>query len=379
MKNLKNKIIIIIVVVIIIGLIGIVFYNQINKKENSNLSNKENIENKISINEELKDIISFAKKGTQLVAINHDGIEILLYDFKFFDVDDIRYTMQYTYNSGFYYYFDKDNYKIYLFLNTEGKMFIGFIDLTEGNGIYNLNILSTVENINNFYYNDVNYITKIDNYLYFGCKRMYKYDLNTFEFVDLNIESSKRIMQVLSYKNNIIYNINNDIYLLDTITNSSTKLFDYSSIAYIYNDLLIYRNDLNYSYYSYNFNTLENLKISNPIGVSTVDVDYIVPFDDGFYSFDMFDGNKLYKYNDNSLTLVNSFPCSDDDSDLNCKLSYNMINRITKIANSKILIDFSAEYGDYNGDSVIYDLITKEIKIVNNKSNIQYASVFYIK
>jgi len=359
-------------------------------KEEEKNNKIDGVDEKTNINLELKDAVMFSLKTDQfeygkknLVAIDSIGNEINIYDLS-------------EYYGGVHYEYDEKNSVIYLFLYTyeknnhrdeNEKRMLGYIDLTKGNGNYNLEILTEI-NVERDYFSGMNadYVAKVGDYIYFSNKNLYRYNIKTGQVDDTGIYSSDRTMVVLSYNDKfLLYNIGDKLYLLNINNNSSIIISENGSLGYMYNNKVIYLQEdekdvsgtgVNY-YYSYNVDNGVKKKISGSIGHQSVYFEYIVPFEDKYVSLSdglfMEDGTKFYSISCDSLGL--------SLNDYNCKeLS---VKYLTKFGDNKLLLQVS-DMGISGGSSVmnvIFDVNKKSvIELLDvSKDYYVYEQVTYLK
>ena len=398
-ESKKKNLIIGVLIVLLLIAVGFICYEQFLKKDNdtNKIEEKDSTEIVDTNKSELDNAILFAKKdGTKLVAITSDGKEISIYDFSHgVNVNGSSVVVDPSRDSGFYFDYDQDEKVLYLFLQgSNDDKYLAVIDLKNGKGNYKPEIITKVElsdselSGDNAYGGNA-YIAKIGNTIYFSNTTLYKYDIQSKKYEKTDIKSNGRTMWLLKNKSNLIYNDNMDIYILDTITNKSTKILSDGSQAYIYNGKLVYYYDGNSktagklnedtyeSYYLYDFNTSKKEKITNYIGIGQVDKEYIIPYGDTMYSFK---GLKLYGYNGNKIEEKYSFTCNDFtgiiDKCTNEKLG--SINNFVKISNDSMLITFG---DDYEGElyNVEFNLNTKKTMSVSNRETNQYSSEYYLR
>ena len=374
-KNNTSKVVIIFLVLIFIFTLGYVAYNNFLKNSNSS-SDNDNEEVDASTDNKKDEIISFAiKNRNSIVAFTSSGSENIIYDFS----NSIKYNdeiISLKENRGeFHYYYDESSNIIYVFLLSDnGEKYLISVDLNIDDDNYIPEIITKLDN--EISGNHAYYIVKIDNSIYFSYNNLYKYDINSKKVEKTDITSNKRIMWLLKYDNKLIYNNNQDIYVLNISNNESTKIASGSVPAYVYKNFLIYQNDSEFVYYSYDLTNNSVKKISNTYGVQSIGTDYAIPFNDGIYSFEHLN---LYRY-DNQIEKVYTFTCNDFTNIISecTDAKLNSINEIIKISDNKMSIIFGNSYdGDFY--SVIFDLDTK--KVINDGSHdiYQYTEQFYIK
>ena len=358
------------------------------QKDNKEEIIEENKNDKLdTINEELRTTISFATKKNdqiaEIIAIQEDGTEI-----KIMDVSDLlvknnwKGEIKYYYENGKLYYAisscDDGNGKCY---EKDHKHEIGYIDLNKGNGQYKYeNLIRVDDNIERFSTSYGDSIIKIGDDIYFSDKKIYKYNLNTKEITDTKISDEKRLIWLFKYKDSLLYNLNTDIYILDTKTNESKLLIKDSNMSFVYKDYLIYTkyttdNDTTIlgSYYSYNINTLKTEKISDRIGVATMNEEYIVPYDDFYININR-DG---LLYNSKKGNILTCETIKYDSIDFECD-KYS-ISKIVKSGKDNIIVQYR-DKDEINGTlkpiSIEYN-ITDE-KVIKQKDNYSYKNVIYI-
>lgn len=319
------------------------------------------------VNKELKNTISFAIKGEKkLIAITSDGKEVEIYDGR--------------YGNRFYYYFDNES-TIYLsIIDGEKKNVIAKIDLDKGDGKYEVDVL-TSQKLDNYY---PAYINKIGDKLYLALMELYEYDLDTKEFSKLNIKSPKRYMSIASLDNLLYYHTKDGVYSYKPETKEIKEITKQGTVGYTYNDKFIYyydggsngRYDENkdLSYYSYDPKTNNIVKITNMLGVQSLDKEYVVPFGDKFYSPKYF---SLYEFDGKEIKEFYTFSC-DDFKDIieNCN-TYDLggINNLVKISNDSLWLEFGNEM-DAIFTYVTFNLNTKKLTKVNSTED--YTAIQYV-
>lgn len=420
MENKKNNgLVVAFIIVLVVAVLGIggtlYFYNKslnkgnevkVNTNENDNDNNnvvKDNNtqeeENNVNsrINSELKDAISFTiKDQKEIIAFTSDGKEILIYDFSKSKINYNGKVVSFPASiiSNIHYDYDDVENILYLFLvASNSDKFIVSIDLKKGNGNYVPEIITKIELTNaqlsggEAFGGDA-YITKVGNNIYFSHKYLFKYDLQSKKMENMNISSEGKVMKITKYNSNIIYNNNDDIYVLDLSSGKSTKILSNSNIAFMHNNSLIYyflgdnfrtgkiNESTDDSYYYYDLNNNTKQKISNLIGTQFSYDEYIIPFNNEIYSFN---GLNLYKYG-KQLELVHTFICDDFSGIIdNCTSDkINVINDFLKISKNEMLLKFGNEYAGETFN-VIYNIDTKKVINSNNREASQYLMDYYLK
>ena len=390
-------------VILIIGLllIGVAVYKLFIEKPESDKpkddNTQENGTNDTSkINAELKDAISFAiKDQNKLVALTASGTEVLIYDFSNSNIKYNENTLSFQSSllGDVNYDYDVNENVLYLFLyTTTSDKYIASIDLTKGNGNYNPEIVAKID-LTNTELSGMDsfggaYIAKVGNSIYFSNKSLFKYDLQTKQIENMNITSDGRVMWVLKYNSNIIYNSKNDIYVLDISSKKSTHILSNGTPTFIYNNSLIYyytgensgtdkiNEETDERYYSYDFGTSSKQQVTKFIGIGDLYKEYIIPSKTGLYSF-----NKLilYRYN-NALETVHEFTCDDfKDVISECTTDkLNIINNFVKISENEFLLEFG---DNYEGEvyNVIYNISTNKVTASNGREVGQYNMEYYLK
>ena len=364
LEKRKNVEILVLSIIVVI-LLGIIIYLLNIKKDNNNepSNNSSNVVEK-SINSELENVVSFAKKDdTTLIAITGDGKEITIFDKKSY--------------YEFYYDYDNEEKIIYLSLfENDKKRLIGLIDLKKGNGKYDIKILKELDNNDEYFYYGAANITKINNYIFFGNKTIFRYDLTDNKIENMNISSKNRYIWFDKYKSNLLYQFDKDIYMLDVNTKKSSKILSNSSLGYVYNNKLVYYLEDNNSengnrYYIYDFITKNIQQISNYFGRQSLNKDYIIPFKDKLYSFN--EGLDLYVFEDNKLNKFYTLSCDDFNEIINDCNNNKILTGIfdfVKISDSNILL--------YLGYVVSFNINTKKVEEVKESYN-YYSDVYYVK
>lgn len=359
MNDKKKRIIIYILIVLIIissfiGIVGYIYSVKSNNNSNElndgivNNSNSTITQSKIIYTdlklskEELDDIIKFFNNHNgQLMANTSDGKEITI--FKINREDKFSYDFHYDY--------DEIEKVIYVSLiDDNGKRYIGSIDLNEK--LLNVKIIKMIDDNSNYFNSGPAYITKIDNYIYISSRGIYKYDIKNDVLEEMNIFSNRRYIWSKKYNSYLLYQLDNDIYMLNVKDNQSSKILSDSDLGYIYNDKLVYLDEkykTNNSlgiYSLYDFNTKNSIEISKNIGTGTLDKEYIIPFGDDLFSFYNL---SLYKYNGKDIEKVYTFKCSDIHNVFDeCTNDDILIYSFSKISKNIILLNIGDGYYNYN-------------------------------
>ncbi len=341
-----------------------------NKNPSNNVTNGNNENTNIintKLNEELKNTISFAIKNEEnLIAITSDGKEVTVYDGR--------------YGNKFYYYYDNDS-AIYLsIIDGEKKNVVGKIDLAKGNNTYDLEVLFS-KKLDNY---SPAYITKIGNKLYLALMELYEYNLDTKEFNKLGIKSPKRYMSIAVLDNILYYHTMDGVYAYNVDTKETKEITKDGSVAYTYKDKFIYYYDggtngeydesKDLSYYLYDPKTNDKTRITELFGMQTLDKEYVIPFDNKFYSFNYF---TLKEFDGNQIKDAYTFSCDDfKDTIKDCEpYSLGSINEIVKVSNDTLWIEFGNEM-----DAIFYyytfNLNTKKITKVDSADS--YSSIQYV-
>ena len=388
-KNTKgsSKILVLLITLIVICLVGYVVYAKFLKEEPKVPTDNNNTQEGGNSNEvvETNDVISFAKKDQKLlVSFTSNGSETLIYDFN----NELKYNDEViSLKNGygeFHYDYDKDENTIYVFLVDESnKKYLISINLSDESNTPKVIAKLDKEISGNHAY----YVAKIGKSIYLSYMELYRYDIDNNQVFKMNIASNNRIMWALKNNSNLIYNIDQDIYMMDS-NNQSTLIIPNSRQAFVYNNKLIYfyegeghgtvgiNQDADNKYYVYDFTNSNKTLITKFVGVQSSGKEYVVPFNDGLYSFE---GRNLNKYS-NSIELVHTFTCDDFDGVIDdcTEIKLNNINEIVKISDSKMLMIFGNEY---EGElfSVIYDLKNQKVIKDGTHTAYQYLEEYYVE
>ncbi len=320
------------------------------------------------LNEELKNTISFAIKGEEnLVALTSDGKEVTIYDGR--------------YGNRFYYYFDNDSTIYISLIDGEKKNVIGKIDLDNGNGNYEVEVL-TSQKLDNYY---PAYINKIGNKLYLALMELYEYDLDTKSFNKLNIKSPKRYMSITSIGNLLFYHTKDGVYSYNVETKETSLVAKDSSVSYSYKDKLVYYynggkngeydNSKDLSYYIYNPESEWSTRISKMYGVQSSDEEFIVPLGDNFYSLDWY--NTINVFDGKEVKEFYKFSCDDFKGLIDSCSDFDMVelSKLVKVSDDTLWLEF----GNVMDDIFYYykfNINTKKLSKVDSTDN--YKSIQYV-
>ena len=320
------------------------------------------------LNEELKNTISFAVKGEEnLVALTSDGKEVTIYDGR--------------YGSRFYYYFDNDSTIYISLIDGEKKNVVGKIDLTKGNNTYDLEVLFS-KAFNDYY---PAYITKLGDKLYLSINEIYEYDLNTKEINKLGIKDPKRYSNLLTLDNLLYYHTNKGVYSYNPETKETKEISKEGSVAFIYKDKLIYYyngghngeydSSKDLSYYSYDSKTEWSTRISKMYGVQSLDEEFVVPFEDNFYSLDWY--NTINVFDGKEVKEFYKFSCDDFKGLIDSCSDFDMveISKLVKVSDDTLWLEFGNEM-----DAIFYyykfNINTKKLSKVDSTD--KYTSIQYV-
>ena len=341
------------------------------KKDDQKKDNNSSVVEK-SINPELADTILFANNGGKsLVAVTSNGKQIDI-----FNLDENKYE-------AFYYDYDVEEKVIYISLVDKArKHYIGFIDLKEGNQNYKVKMLKEFDDDKDYFWSIDAYIAKINNYIFVADKGIYKYNIKEDKLEKTDIFNDNRAIWFTKYKSNLIYQFDDDVYMLDVNTNEKNKILSNGTIGYVYRDKLIYYqhkdstgDETGDKYYIFDINTKDKKVISKEFGIQESDKDFIIPFGDKLYSFD---GLDLNVFDGNNINKFYSFTCNDFDGIIEkcTERELSTINTFFKSSNNTLIMIF----GDvFDGEAyyVEFNLDTK--KVVNNDDDKSYFSEYYLQ
>jgi len=403
MENKKNntglKVLLTILIILVVFTLCLVVMNSMgvlsfssNTNDNKNNKYNENIldNTNTKINEELKNTISYVTKTNgqvaELVAIQNNGAEI-----KILDLTDYYYGSGVIGDINYIYEDERLYFSLFSCNNGNGKCYdennkheLGYIDLTNGNGNYELNILTNLDgdNIKRVSQGFADYIAKIGDIIYFSNDNLYSYNINTKEITDMNISGNNRSIWLQNYNNSLIYNVFADIYILDTEINESKLLLENADISYVYKNKLVYNtspkniNDsyIPGSYYLYDLDNNKTKELGNRVGISSIEYEYIVPFGD-YYIYLNKDG--VITHSDKG-EILSCDTAENNSIDFDCN-KYSVWS-LTKSGNNRIIIKYT-DKDEINGNlepiSIEYNIDTGEI-LDKKDSSYNYLNIIYI-
>jgi len=252
--------------------------------QNDNSKPSINNDNKLSINDELKDVYAFFCANKSIIAAKKDGRHIKIHDF----IDEYKNDFAIT-----------DN-KIYI--NSFKGKFWGYIDLTKGNGNYELTKFTKLD----YNFDALVTFTAIDDKIYyetFMSEDIFVYDTkNNIHKPILSRNGSNRSSMLFHDREKRLFyysGIDNDIYMYDIKTKQQTKICHSGTMEFVYNDILICTLDDQRirTYYEYNIKTSDFGQItSGRAWGGDARGSSIVPYGDGYI---LSDEEKLYKIDSN--------------------------------------------------------------------------------
>lgn len=273
---------------------GYIIYEKIKPTEDD----KKKEEAIISLNDDLKNTSLFSIKNLSnnlsLVAVDTNGEETIIYDFKNYDhkVESVKY------------FFDSMRAKIYLSIkssDTENnvKFNIEEIDLTTND--YELNNLTEIKVERDvFDSSNADNIVRLGNYIYFANSDLYKLNLEDNEIEKTDISNGITEIVLLGYNDNIlIYNKENEIYKLDTTNNKTTKIIESGILESIYNNEVLYTDNSSNTLIAktYNLDSNENKQvIEKSVTFSSDKIKKTVPYKNSYINLNI---NTFYHNNKN--------------------------------------------------------------------------------
>ena len=322
------------------------------------------------LNSEIQNTIQFAiKNDVELVAIDRDGKQVVIFDNEKTDYRE------------FYYFYDNDSSTMYLSLLNGNKNDIGKIDLTEGNGKYELELLTSFNSSGYFPAS----IVKIKDTLYFADETLYSYNEEEGKVVKANISGNNRTMAIVTVNDLIFYQTTKGVYSYNPETKEVTQICNTGSTSFGYKDLFIYYyeggangkydDNKDLSYYAYDTKTGKSTRISKLYGAQSMGDEFVVPVGDSFYSIgnrsiNIFDGEKFgetFEFNCNTLSNVIG-NCTDYD------IGY--AHKIIRLSDNTLLIGLGDDgLGEPEPFYVTFNIDTKKVSLTNSD---KYNYIQYI-